>query len=652
MMKWFLITFLLLTAFILILRRRKKQKNSSKWDEHATIVDLRFEEAYQEKNEGLYHIAVIFSDGFQFDFTPDTLTPATREQAVWDAISAHQAAVAQNNKVNPHHHEECSSSPKSRKAVRLVAWVVCVVAIAVTVVAVDNNRTQRAMDAYRAGNYAKAVELLRPGKDIWKEANLKAGEVAYQQKDYASAMGYFEKAKELAYSQHVQAQCDFLLEQIGNKSYCEIWEDLDALLELKIHQMYVSDAQVTLWERMLQDKQLPADDRESQFLDCVLAFVQSPNINNSSRGKQIHIICDFAIEKVAIENFRETWKSLDVLLDLDCEREYVYQACGKLFNVLLQNETLSTSEIESMLESIPNADTDGYAGLHYLAGNYYANSGDFKTALEHYYVNSEYSGTYSAPISKALVGISQKDYEKAAYAYVESAKDLPEDVREDLQWHLISKMDSIKTRELDWILRLQPIYWMINNTQQRWEETAKVDILEALQETLDHYSFSISSQKNTRDSYSCTLTTLTVTDLEDIVKQCGTEPTGKILVVRAERVYGADIYNYQILFSLMNCLPEKYYPMSLKEVEYIICITSNYYKDGTFEKNVPSIRITAIAEARKMPQNKVAYKSQKKSGTPSPSVYYYHGNDLPQFIAGGAPVMTKEIINLFSRILK
>lgn len=75
-----------------------------------------------------------------------------------------------------------------------------------------------------------------------------------------------------------------------------------------------------------------------------------------------------------------------------------------------------------------------------------------------------------------------------------------------------------------------------------------------------------------------------VDSLDSLTKQCGSEPNGKVLILRGQKDYDSGKTYYAIDLLTMEYLSYDLYPSSLSEVEYIILADYSYEKDGKYQQ--------------------------------------------------------------------
>ena len=75
-----------------------------------------------------------------------------------------------------------------------------------------------------------------------------------------------------------------------------------------------------------------------------------------------------------------------------------------------------------------------------------------------------------------------------------------------------------------------------------------------------------------------------VEDIDELYSQCGSEPNGKILILRTQQSFPKDTTHYAVDLSVMNYLSYDLYPASLSEVEYIIEVNYDYTNEAEYKQ--------------------------------------------------------------------
>lgn len=142
-------------------------------------------------------------------------------------------------------------------------------------------------------------------------------------------------------------------------------------------------------------------------------------------------------------------------------------------------------------------------------------------------------------------------------------------------------------------------------------------------------------------------------ELNEIYAQCGTAPSGKILIAAQAqtyaREYGPTSY---ILWDLMRQLPQENYPCSLDEVEYIVQLDYDFQRVGVYTNGAAALREYATVEVFRAADMEQLYKSERVNGDePEDQALFIVGRDV-DYLSGGAPNMGEEIYSAISWILE
>lgn len=74
-----------------------------------------------------------------------------------------------------------------------------------------------------------------------------------------------------------------------------------------------------------------------------------------------------------------------------------------------------------------------------------------------------------------------------------------------------------------------------------------------------------------------------VEDPEALYAQCGTDPQGKVLILRTQRNYPQDgTIHYSVETYLMGQLPQELYPKDLSQVQYVILLDYDFFNAGNY----------------------------------------------------------------------
>jgi hypothetical protein len=148
-----------------------------------------------------------------------------------------------------------------------------------------------------------------------------------------------------------------------------------------------------------------------------------------------------------------------------------------------------------------------------------------------------------------------------------------------------------------------------------------------------------------------------VSDIDALRAKCGTDPKGKVLILRKQYSYPKGETYYAVDKWLMGYLYPELFPGNLSEVEYILTVTYDYGNAGsyirttTFGSNttkeyVTFLRTKAMVELVHLTDNKTVHKSQWIQGGNEPSAY--SGED--KWISGNMPEPADQIIAAIEKL--
>ena len=148
-----------------------------------------------------------------------------------------------------------------------------------------------------------------------------------------------------------------------------------------------------------------------------------------------------------------------------------------------------------------------------------------------------------------------------------------------------------------------------------------------------------------------------VKDIDALRAKCGTDPKGKVLILRKQYSYPKGETYYAVDKWLMGYLYADLFPGSLSEVEYILTVTYDYGNAGAYirtttfgsnttRENVTFLRTKALVELVHLTDNKTVHKSQWIQGGNEPSAYSGRDN----WICGMMPEPADQIIAAIHKI--
>ena len=142
---------------------------------------------------------------------------------------------------------------------------------------------------------------------------------------------------------------------------------------------------------------------------------------------------------------------------------------------------------------------------------------------------------------------------------------------------------------------------------------------------------------------------LTKEHVTQLKEACGKAPAGKILVLHRQQVFGKGTHDFCICTEILNYLPSKYIPTSLKEVEYVIYMDSSYYVRGQYEVGSKAIVETTKLTLYSTVTGKSLYDTSVK-GEISNTMYY--SGRVPTYYSAGSPIMNDALRTAVDKILE
>lgn len=148
-----------------------------------------------------------------------------------------------------------------------------------------------------------------------------------------------------------------------------------------------------------------------------------------------------------------------------------------------------------------------------------------------------------------------------------------------------------------------------------------------------------------------------VSDPDALRAKCGTDPKGKVLILRKQYSQPKGEAYYAVDRWLMGYLYADLFPSSLSEVEYILTVTYDYANAGSYirtttfgsettKEYVTFLRTKAMVELVHLTDNKTVHKSQWIQGGNAPSAY--SGRD--SWISGTMPEPADQIIAAIEKL--
>lgn len=151
--------------------------------------------------------------------------------------------------------------------------------------------------------------------------------------------------------------------------------------------------------------------------------------------------------------------------------------------------------------------------------------------------------------------------------------------------------------------------------------------------------------------------TFPVEDLDALYAQCGSDPKGKVLILRAQKNYPQDgKTNYAVELGMMDDLDKDLYPMNLSEVQYILMLDYDFFNAGNYVRTLSFgdnkttdtfafLRIKGRVVLTELGQKKAIYTSPWANGEGEPDVW---GAEVYQ--TSKAPDLTQPLITAVEKI--
>lgn len=137
--------------------------------------------------------------------------------------------------------------------------------------------------------------------------------------------------------------------------------------------------------------------------------------------------------------------------------------------------------------------------------------------------------------------------------------------------------------------------------------------------------------------------------LKEIKKSCGKEPNSKILILYKGKEFKTNKSKYFISESLMDNLPEEYYPETVEEVEYVILIDVSFNRTGRYQYT-GAVRILEKATVSLYTADKKTpiWKSDVIFGEQDDTMEYY--GYAPEYYSKESPKISEALITITETI--
>lgn len=210
-----------------------------------------------------------------------------------------------------------------------------------------------------------------------------------------------------------------------------------------------------------------------------------------------------------------------------------------------------------------------YEDLNYAVGIKAMKAGDYLTAEEFFsYCISESIYAYS----KMLNLLRQEDYLAAALLCY---NDLPKDL--GMTW------GEIFGAVMGWDTT-EPTNLFLLETIIGFPRRGSREIL-----TTDHFAFQKESSLMAEyylGEIDSDYKTIPIENIQNIYDLCGTDPKGKLLILRSQQDYPRGKIHYGLERLLMEYMPTELFPARLSDVSYVMMINYDYNHEGTYSETL------------------------------------------------------------------
>ncbi len=176
-------------------------------------------------------------------------------------------------------------------------------------------------------------------------------------------------------------------------------------------------------------------------------------------------------------------------------------------------------------------------------------------------------------------------------------------------------------------------------------EMSDEELLAGIQRKVNTNSRVWSINLSSSDKWACV-----ISSPEELARQCGAAPQGKVLIVRQSRSFPNREVFCTISFEAMRVLPEELIPLSLDEVEYIVTLSYDYSRWGTYSMGTAALKENGRVKVIKLPGSVEIYSSSLLQGENPPSTIKFYGSP-PPFETGRAPDLSQEVFNALLKIM-
>ena len=240
-----------------------------------------------------------------------------------------------------------------------------------------------------------------------------------------------------------------------------------------------------------------------------------------------------------------------------------------------------------------------------------------------------------------LAPLVEGNFEEAAKAVPTLVKDYPS-ICETSQWLTVFRDLMPDTAYTDWkdqLVNQQRIFSLIGDQDTAFPSWTMNLVISMQVDKTGTACY---------DVFDSDLEILPYVEPKDLPKTLGSNPNGKVLIVRdywgeADGVSAASSLKQKRLAvygELMNYLPSELYPSSMEEIEYVIVISYDYNITGTYSgvgRIISGYQETGTVTVYAAPSGKVIYKSPVQKGPKLGNSVTMGKND--RVLSGGRPML-------------
>ncbi len=389
----------------------------------------------------------------------------------------------------------------------------------------------------------------------------------------------------------------------------------------------------------------------NQDYEAALSYFE--NLGADGDSSWLHSKCSLILEQATPDHYQDAWAALDELLRNGKNQAVVSEYQVRLLRSMLQAENPSLPQMEQLAAQIPRQNAPGMAELYYDLGCRWLQQEDLEfyeataQALPHF--NSGLSPKNAKTLSSLHEQLVKSGYYYAAASLVRANRDsISLSNAGDLHNMIANYISDKGFVSLEHCLHADFALELSYDAIEDHYEESPEDVLRSLSYRTDSMYLSIHSEVPQGYEYN-PKSSLQLPSAEEIESRCGKTPAGKILFLIKERIYKTDDEVYTIPMGLMTCLPKEVYPMTLEEVEYIICISADYVSAGRYDNGSAALRTTAQVQVLHPADGSVSFSSPViKGGKPPRTIHYF---SPPPFVPGSSPDIGSIILEAYQSIV-